>query len=138
MWLMQPCGDCGLRKFDRCKCDTNPFKNEEETEDMARQKVETGQSNIWKFESEGDTHKGVYSGTRTLDPQYKPLFIVGDKLVKPTAQVEQAFENIKIGAYVWLTFQGKKAIKGGKTVNVFDIEQDPDYKAPLGDKKEAF
>jgi uncharacterized Zn-binding protein involved in type VI secretion len=105
---------------------------------MARQKVETGQSNIWQFEAEGDKHEGVYSGTRTLDPQYKPLFIVGDKLVKPTAQVEQAFENIKVGSYVWLEFQGKKAIKGGKTVNVFDIEQDPDFKAPAGDKKEAF
>lgn len=101
---------------------------------MARQEVQTGQTPIWQFENPGDKHEGVYSGTRTLDPQYKPLFIVGDKLVKPTAQVENAFENIAKGAYVWLEFKGKVSIKGGKTVNTFKIDQDPEYKAP----KEAF
>ena len=88
---------------------------------MARQPVNTKQGDIWQFENPGDTHEGVYMGQRTLDPQYKPLFLVGDKLVKPTAQVEKAFEQIEKGAYVWLEFLGKKAIKGGKTVNDFNI-----------------
>ena len=103
---------------------------------MARQEVQTGQTPIWQFAAEGDKHEGVYRGTKTLDPQYKPLFLVGEKLVKPTAQVENAFADIKVGSYVWLEFKGKVAIKGGKTVNVFKIEQDPEYKEPAG--KEAF
>lgn len=104
---------------------------------MARQEVQTGQTPIWQFAAKGDTHEGVYRGTKVLDPQYKPLFIVGDKLVKPTSQVESAFENIKVGSYVWLEFTGKVAIKGGKTVNTFKIERDDEYKAPASEE-EAF
>ena len=102
---------------------------------MARQEVQTAQTPIWQFANAGDKHEGVYSGTRVLDPQYKALFIVGDKLVKPTAQIEAAFATIPVGSYVWLEFKGKVAIKGGKTVNTFKIEADPDYQAP---EKEAF
>ena len=102
---------------------------------MARQEVQTGQTPIWQFANEGDKHEGIYSGTRSLDPQYKPLFIVGDKLVKSTAQIERAFATIPVGSYVWLEFKGKVAIKGGKTINTFKIENDPDLKAP---EKEAF
>lgn len=94
---------------------------------MARQEVQTAQIPIWDFKTAGDKHEGVYQGTKVLDPQYKPLFIVGDKLVKSTAQTEAAFKNIKPGAYVWVEFKGKANIKGGKTVNNFKIEQDAEY-----------
>lgn len=120
--------------FTRANLDT--LQDKESNEDMARQEVQTAQSEIWKFENPGDKHEGVYTGTKTLDPQYKPLFVVGNKLVKNVAQVEAAFQNIKPGTYVWLEFKGKVAIKGGKTVNTFKIEQDPEYKAP--EEKEAF
>jgi len=107
----------------------------EESEDMARQEVSTAGSTIWQFAAEGDKHEGVYSGIQVLDPQYKPLFKVGDKLVKPTAQIERAFATIPVGSYVWIEFKGKVSIKGGKTMNTFKIENDPDLKAP---EKEAF
>src|SRR5690349_7224766 len=104
---------------------------------MARQEVQTAQIPIWQFEKAGDKHEGVYQGTKVLDPQYKPLYIVGDKLVKSTAKTEAAFKNIKMGAYVWIEFQGKVAIKGGKTVNNFKIDQDPEY-VVKGDEEVAF
>ena len=86
-----------------------------------RQQAQTNQIPIWKPQM-GDKHEGVYTGQRQLDPQYKALYIVGDKLVPAKKQVETAFANISIGSYVWLEFKGKEAIKGGKTVNNFTIE----------------
>lgn len=86
-----------------------------------RQQAQTNQIPIWKPEKVGDKHEGVYTGLRQLDPQYKALYIVGDKLVPAKKQVETAFASIPVGSYIWLEFKGKEAIKGGKTVNNFDI-----------------
>ena len=104
----------------------NLNKLQEEEEQMAeygqRQQASQAGIEIWKFEQVGDKHEGVYRGEKTLDPQYKPLFIVGDKLVKNTKQTSDAIEQLPKGAYVWLEFRGKANIKGGKTVNNFKIE----------------
>ena len=103
-----------------------------------RQAAKTGGAEIWDFKEVGDKHEGVYKGEKTLDPQYKPLFVIGDKLVKNTKQTADAIEPLPLGAYVWLEFRGKVAIKGGKTMNVFKIEADADYKPAAGEQKEAF
>jgi|GEM_PF-5444528 len=87
-----------------------------------RQAAKTGGAEIWDFKEVGDKHEGVYKGEKTLDPQYKPLFVIGDKLVKNVKQTADAIEPLPLGAYVWLEFRGKVAIKGGKTVNNFNIE----------------
>ena len=87
-----------------------------------RQQAQTNQLNIWKPEKINDAHEGVFSGMRQLDPQYKALYIVGDKLVPAKKQIEMAFANIPAGSYVWLTFKGKEPIKGGKTLNNFTVE----------------
>lgn len=94
---------------------------------MARERVAQQGQEIWAFANPGDKHEGVYRGTKVLDPQYKELFIVGDKLVKNTKQTADALENLNVGAYVWLEFRGKVAIKGGKTVNNFIIDVDREY-----------
>ena len=88
------------------------------------QDAPTGQIPIWKF-TEEPTHEGQYLGVRQLDPQYKPLYIVGDKLVPAKKQIDDAFTNIPIGSLVRIEFKDKVAIKGGKTVNNFKVQ----YKA---------
>ena len=88
------------------------------------QDAPTGQIPIWKF-TEETIHEGQYLGVRQLDPQYKPLYIVGDKLVPAKSQIDKAFANIPIGSQVRLEFLGKESIKGGKTVNNFKVQ----YKA---------
>lgn len=89
-----------------------------------RQAAKTGGAEIWDFKTAGvgAKHEGVYKGTKVLDPQYKELFVIGDKLVANTKQTADAIEALPVGAYVWIEFRGKVAIKGGKTVNNFNIE----------------
>ena len=88
------------------------------------QDAPTGQIPIWEFTKE-KIHEGVYRGVKQLDPQYKPLYIVGDKLVPAKKQIDDAFTNIPIGSLVRIEFKDKVAIKGGKTVNNFKVQ----YKA---------
>lgn len=89
-----------------------------------RQKVLTGQTPIHKFTTKGEVVEGVYKGKRQLNAQYKPLYQVGDKLIAASKVVEDAIEltPIPVGAYVWVTWNGKVNIKGGKTLNDIEIE----------------
>lgn len=120
----------------------NLIKHWEEEDEMTeygqRQAAATGGAEIWKFEKAGDKHEGVYKGTKSLDPQYKELFVIGDKLVKNTKQTADAIEPLPIGAYVWLEFRGKTNIKGGKTVNNFVIEYALPEDGEKVEPKEAF
>ena len=96
------------------------------------QDAPTGQIPIWKF-TEERVHEGIYLGVRQLDPQYKPLYIVGDKLVPAKSQIDKGFANIPVGSLVRLEFLGKESIKGGKTVNNFKVQ----YKSATQDAAPA-
>jgi hypothetical protein len=95
-----------------------------------RQKaVSSGQTPIHKFTTKGEVVEGVFKGRKQLNPAYRPLVQVGDVLVTATTRIEEAFETIPVGAYVWITWNGKIEIKGGKTLNDFDV----DFALPEGE-----
>jgi hypothetical protein len=82
---------------------------------------------IKKFTTVGEAVEGVYHGKSQGKAGYPPLYLVGDVALPEKAQLKKDFAEITVGTYVKVQFQGKVAIEGGKTKNLFHV-----FKKPAG------
>lgn len=92
---------------------------------------------IKKFTTVGESVEGIYRGKRQGKPGYPPLLIIGDVAIPTKKQLEDYFQDMPIGALVRVTFKGKVDIKGGKTMNTFEVEVDEGGETTLDSLKET-
>ena len=77
---------------------------------------------FWKPENAGETLRGWYQGSRVLPAkgQYKEQLVYdvadenGELFVLTGASLPRQFERINEGDEVFIVFQGRKAMTGGK------------------------
>ena len=79
---------------------------------------------IKKFKEVGESVEGVYYGKRQGKVGYPPLIRIGDVAIAMKKQLEDYFNEIPVGSLVRVTFLGKVDIKGGKTMNNFEVSVD--------------
>lgn len=87
------------------------------------QEAQTGQMEMWDHGGvPGTTHEGVYTGERTLDPQYPPVYIIGDKLVRANDQIKKVVSALPIGSLVRIVYQSTEKRGGGKKLHHYAIK----------------
>lgn len=99
---------------------------------MAMQKIERkakGDETRFKFEKEGQVLEGYYQGAETFNHNGKDLTkhrfkdengkVVG---IIGTYSLNEDLPQIPVGSFTRITYGGKKPLKGGRTVNEYQIE----------------
>ena len=94
------------------------------------------ETTIWNKDlAEGATLEGVYTFKSTfignfgettkytvVDPNGQGWAVFG------SASLDRQFAQIPEGSYVWITYKGVETTKNGRTVKVYDIDFDDEYK----------
>ena len=83
----------------------------------------------------GATLEGVYLKKETVDGNYGQSikYIIetpdGEKIgIFSSASLIRQFNNVPEGAYVWITYLGKETTKSGRSVKLYDVEYDDEFK----------
>lgn len=84
----------------------------------------------------GDKLEGVYERKEEFDYEgthYIKYVVTASDGVKygvyGSASLNRQFANIPVGSYVWIEYNGETISKKGRTVKVFTIDFDDEYKA---------
>lgn len=93
------------------------------------------QTKTWKGVNPGDAIEGVYIKKEVVDGNYGPQdkYIIetaeGDKVgIFATKGLERQFNNVPEGAYIWVVYKGDQTTRAGRTVKVYEVEYDDEYK----------
>lgn len=84
----------------------------------------------FKFEDEGDKLEGYYLGAGTIDIEGDEVTVHNIKtdtgLFSPlgSADLNRKMSQVPSGARVRVVYEGKKKLKGGKTLKVFTVDYD--------------
>jgi hypothetical protein len=92
----------------------------------------TGGGTIRKWaDLPGTKIEGVFMKLRQGQQNYTPLASIKTETgiidVPAPYKLRELLEPVQPGAYVWITHTGKIQLKGGKTMNTFEVDYDNDY-----------
>ena len=83
----------------------------------------------------GSTLEGYYICAEVFDGQYGTTskFVIETKAgemfgIYASASITRQFDNVPVGCYVWVTYNGEVTSKNGRTVRDYSVEYDDEIK----------
>lgn len=81
------------------------------------------------------TLEGIYLRKEVVDSKFgkennKYIIETPDHVIVGlfgSATLDRQFKAVPEGAYVWVTFNGKRDLGGGKSLNLYDVEFDDEF-----------
>lgn len=94
------------------------------------------ETTIWNKDlAEGATLEGIYTFNSLVEGKFGETtkYVVVDPqgqgwAVFGSASLDRQFAKIPEGSYVWITYKGVEPTKNGRTVKVYEVDYDDEYK----------